>query len=227
MAEGYSFSDAYNLASHDLNGSEAVSKIQQEVVVELHEWKNLFRNLMVYALLILSLIGVSGLFTSGVNPAIILTGISLTIFFIYHAVFQGRKTKSTRSNMFLFLLITSIPVAVVLSFLKAEFGFRLAGTTGWILIIINLAIPIYLKAVKDVLLMDRTVVTLLRYTLKFTAVICSLWIPLVSCLQFFRPNVFFSFFLDDLMYLTASCFILFIALGKFYDFKLYLKKILN
>ncbi|HZG25334.1 MAG TPA: hypothetical protein VEZ17_12170 [Chitinophagaceae bacterium] len=227
MTKGYSFSEAYSLASFDLTGEEGVGKIQQETSKGLNEWKNLSRNLGLYLLLILALIGASVIFTHGVNPAVILTCISLGIFFIYHSIFQARKTDSTRSNMLLFLLVTSIAATAVLIFLKAEFDFRLAGTTGWILLVISLAIPVYMKAVKDVLVMDRTVVSLLEYALKFTAVICLLWIPLVSCLHFFRPEVSFAFFLDDLIFLTAGSSVLSLALGKFNDFKLYLKKNLH
>jgi hypothetical protein len=227
MAEGQSFSDAYRMAVHDLNTDKPLIIIQQETIMALSERKNVYKNIMVYVVFIFLLTGISRLLNPMVNPAVILTGITLTIFFVYHSIFQGRKANSNRANMLLFLVITSIPVIAVLLFLATEFEFQLAGITGWILLIISFAIPVYRKVVKDILSMDRTMITLLCYVMKFIAAIGLIWIPLILCLQFFRPDVFISFFVDDLVILAIGSFILYITLRKYHEVKYYLRNNLS
>lgn len=223
MASGHSFSESYRLASRDLNGDQAVSEIQHQTVAMLNERTNLLRNVLIYFLIFIFLIGVSTFLTPRVNPAIILTCITLSILFTYHSVFQGRKNNTYKSNIILFVIITAVPVTGILFFLATEFGFQLHGSTGWIFLIISLAVPVYLKAVKDFLAMDRTVITLVCYTLKFTAVICLLWVPLVLSLRMFRPDVSISFFLADFLVLSIVSCILCIGFRKFEALTLHIR----
>jgi hypothetical protein len=223
MASGHSFQEAYHLASHDLHGEWDIKKIQDETASLLNEGKSLLRNLISYTLIIGILILVFNLLTSGVNPALILVCISLCIFFIYHSLFYRRKQKRLKKNLALFTVVTAMPVMGVALFLVREFsGFELMGMMGWCILIISIAIPVYLNAVKSVLTMDGTILTFFCYTLKLIAVVSGIWIPLALCIKLFRPDVAIFFFLDDLLLLSLTSFVLSAGLRKISDLKLFL-----
>ena len=226
MGSGYTFAKAYELAFYDLCKDREIKVIQLETTRAMKDRKRFLKNLIIYSVIIGLLITVFNVFTTGINPALILTCISLAIFFIYHSVFCVRKSKSKRNNLILFIVITLLPVAGVMLFLANEFPqFRLIGTPGWCMLIILLAIPVYYGAIRRILKTDSTVINLVIHTLKFTAIIGLIWIPLALCIKLFRPETRVFFFLDDFLLLSMSCFVLSMGLQKFSDIRLYLRNV--
>jgi hypothetical protein len=223
MTSGHSFHEAYHRASYDLHGLSDIKEIQDETVDLLNEDKSLLKNLKNYGLVLGLLILIFNLLTSGTNPALILVCISLSIFFLYHSIFYYRKQKGFKRNLPLFTFITAMPVIGVILFLAEEFpAFQLMGMTGWCILIISVAVPFYLNAVKSVLAMDSTSTTFFCYTLKITAAISGIWIPLALSIKLFRPDVKIFFFLDDLLLLSLTSFVLSVGLKKIPDLRLFL-----
>lgn len=226
MDSGYAFAKAYELAFYDLCKDREVKAIQLETTLAMKDRKRFLKNLIIYSAIIGLLITVFNVFTTGINPALILTCISLAIFFIYHSVFCVRKSKSKRNNLILFIVITLVPVVGVMLFLAKEFPqFRLIGTPGWCMLIILLAIPVYYGAVRRFLRTDSTVISFVTQTLNFTATIGLIWVPLASYIKLFRPENNILFFLDDFLLLSISCFALSMGLQKFSDVRLYLRNV--
>jgi CDP-diglyceride synthetase len=207
-----------------LHGQQEISTIQQETISALHEGKSLWRNLMNYGITLGLLILSFNLLTNSINPALILVSISLCIFFIYHSIFQSRKQHSLKRNLSLFIVITGIAVMGVLGFLFLEFdGTGLLKTLIWSALIMGVAVPVYLNAVKNVLLMDSTLTTFFSYSLKLIALMSVLWIPLALALKVYRPDVAVFFFLDDLIVIAICAFILSMGLKKLAYLKAFLK----
>jgi hypothetical protein len=213
MDEGVSFSKAYRCALHDLCGPEDILKIQQATIREINEGKSVLKNLSYYILFIGVLIGTFNIFATQVSPALILVCITLGIFFMYHAIFCGRKKYSLQSNVSLFKRTTWIPITGTFLFLVAEFkSYGLLSMTLWCTLIIAIAVPVYLWSIKRVLNMDSTLKTLLAHTLKLTTVTSLLWIPIALSVKLFRPDVSVFFFIDDFLLLAAGSFILMIGI---------------
>jgi hypothetical protein len=224
MAKGHSFEEAYELATFQLHGQAEISTIQKETISALNEGRSLWKNLLNYGITLGLLILFFTLLTTGVNPALILVCISLSVFFLYHGIFQSRKQHSLKRNLSLFLLITGIAVMGVFVFLFLEFnGSGLLKMLFWATLIIGVAIPVYLKAVKNVLLMDSTFTTFFSYSLKLIALMSVLWIPLVLAIKVYRRDVAVLFFVDDLLVLAICAFILSMGLKKLVYLKAFLK----
>jgi hypothetical protein len=225
MTKGQSFEEAYQMAAFQLHGDSQIITIQKETISALNEGKSIWRNLMNYGITLALLILIFNLLTTGVNPALILVCISLSIFFVYHGIFQARKQHSLKRNLGLFLVITGIAVIGVFVFVFLEFnGGGLVGMLFWSTLIMGVAIPVYLKAVKKVLLMDSTLTTFFSYSLKLIALMSLLWIPLALAIKVYRPDVAVLFFVDDLFVLAIIAFILSTAVKKIVYLKVFLKK---
>ena len=226
MEKGYPFSEAYTLAVRDLNSDEDIISIQQETIRVLNEEKKIYTFPLTYVSILGILFGTFSFFSAVNNPGLILVAISLVIFFVYHIIFSYRKHKSENSNLILFVLITMLPVAGVVSFLAIEFpGFNLTGTPGWCLLVIFFGIPVYYKAVQKILSDSSTVRQLLIHTFRFLSVVSLLWILLAAILKVFKPTVP-VFFLSDLLLLSATCFILQVLIKKYPDIRLGMKSII-
>ena len=222
---GNSFLEAYQLALKDLNNDQEIKDIQQETAQTLNQGKSILKNLLVYGVFIGLLIGIFNVFTNGINPALILICISLAIFFVYHSVFFRRKQKSERSNLILFSAITLLPVISNIIFMAEEFPeFRLIGTPGWSFLIIFIAIPIYYRAVRKILSEQSTLTRFLVHILQFISLASLIWVPLALCTKLFRPNALLPSFLDDLVVLSLSCFLLSIGVQRLSFFWSYLRR---
>ncbi len=222
---GYSFLEAYQLALKDLNEDRETKDIQWETARTLNQGKSIVKNLLVYGAFIGLLIGVFSVFTNGINPALILICISLAIFFIYHSVFFRRKHKSEQSNLILFSAITLLPVIGNIIFLAEEFPqFKLIGTPGWSFLIIFMAVPVYYRGVRKILSEQSTLIRFLIHTLQFVSLVSLIWVPLALCIKLFRPDALVTFFLDDLLVLSLSSFLLSIGLQRLSFFWSYLRR---
>ncbi|MDJ1485482.1 hypothetical protein QNI16_33640 [Cytophagaceae bacterium YF14B1] len=227
MSKGYSFEEAYRCALYDLHGESTIITIQQETIHLINEGRSRVKNLIYYGCLLSCLIAPFNLFTTGVNPGLILVCISLSIFFIYHSIFLHRKQNDLRRNLFLFTIITSLAVLSVFIFLFIEFeGKGLLGMLLWVSLILAIAIPFYLKAIKRSLSMNNTMIDFFSFALELTAIISLLWIPLALSIKLFRSNVAVVFFLDDLVLIAICAFSVSIMLKKAGELKLYLQKYL-
>ena len=224
MDKGNSFDEAYRLALYKLHGQAEIITIQQETISVLSEGKSLWRNLLNYGITLGLLILSFNLLNTGISPALILVCISLSIFFVYHAIFYSRKQYSSKRNLGFFTGITVLAVLTVLGFLIVEFdGAGLLRMVIWSVLCMGLAIAVYPKSVKKVLLMDSTPTTFFSFTLKLIAFMSVLWIPLALCLKVYRPDVAVLFFVDDLLLMAICSFILSISLKKL----VYLKVLLQ
>jgi hypothetical protein len=190
----------------------------------VNEGKSLMRNLLLYGMMLFPMIGVFSLLSTGPNPGLILPGITLSIFFIYHSIFFKRKSRSDRSNHRLFAITTLVPAIAIMVFLAVELGLQeLSGTLAWVILVIAVAVPIYFLAIKKILAIDSSLLTFFVFALRFTAMISIVWVPVVLTLNFFRPDVQILFFLDDLLALSVVTFLLSGLLKKIPDIRIYLK----
>lgn len=214
MMEGYSFRQAYQKAWHDLNEDQALALIQQETSQAISEGKSVLKRALGYFLILSVFTGVFMTFTLKANPALIFSGISVMIFFIYHSVFSWRRQKSHKENRALFIGLTLLPIVGAIIFLIREFQFYIYGTSGWVLVIIFIAVPIYYLFVKKVLTENSTLRQFLIQTFQFLSVASLCWIPLASGVQLFRPDVAVLFFLDDLLIISATSLLLSLGLQR-------------
>ena len=227
LASGMDFDKAYRQALFDLNGEEEIGEIQITTISLIHEGKSLMKNFFIYAGIILSLIGAFWVFTTGTNPALILTCLSLGILFVYHSCFFLRKHKNRTSNQLLFMGITLFPLLGLLVFLFKEFpDFRILGMAGWCLLLVLMAIPTYYFMIEKYLEAGSHLSSVLMLTLRFTGIISLLWVILASSLKIFSPHVQFLFFLDDFLVIAACSFILSIFFQWFPDIRYSFKKLL-
>ncbi|MEM9832457.1 MAG: hypothetical protein AAF944_17625 [Bacteroidota bacterium] len=214
MSEGYAFHKAYQKAWYDLNEKQALALIQQETSQAISEGKSVLKRVLGYFLILSAFIGIFMTFTLKASPALIMSCISVMIFFIYHSVFSWRRQKSNKHNRALFIGLTLLPIVGAVIFLIREFQFYIYGTSGWVLVIIFIAVPIYYLFVRKVLTEDSTLRQFLIQTFQFLSVASLCWIPLASGLQLFRPDVAVLFFLDDLLIISASSLLLALGLQK-------------
>lgn len=215
MMEGYSFRKAYEKAWHDLNEDQGLTLIQQETSQAISEGKSVSKRVLGYFLILCAFIGIFMTFTLKANPALIFSCISVMIFFTYHSVFSWRKQKSHKHNRVLFIGLTLPPIIAVLIFLILEFHFYIFGTSGWILLIIFTAVPIYYIFIRKITAENSTLRQFLIQSFQFLSVASLCWIPLAYSILLFRPEVAVLFFLDDLLIISACSLLLSLGLQKF------------
>lgn len=224
ISRGHSFSRAFQLALYDLHGEEEITDIQKTTAREINDGKSFIKNLAHYSFVLGILIGAFTLLIKTINPALILTCITLSIFFVYHSIFQKKKHYSLQENIKFFKRITWLPVTAVFLFLIVEFkSYGLLAMLLWCGMIISIAIPVYLMFIKRILITDSSFQTFLIHTLKLTTVISVIWIPLAFCIKLFRSDIAVLFFIDDFFILAISSFILTTILQKLPDFRLFLR----
>ena len=211
---GNPFAHAYQLALRDLTGDEAVGSLQQETLRAVHAGKSFCKNLLVYGAVLAVLIGVFGVFAEATSPGLILPTISLAIFCVYHSFFYFRTGRDPGGNLWWFVAITALPVVGVAVFLAEAFpGFRWLGTQGWCLLLTALGTGLYYHSVQKVLAEPRTTRQLLIQLSRFLGVSSLLWIPLAAYVKLFRPGADI-FFLDELLMLSLTGFLLMLLLQK-------------
>ena len=215
IGEGYSFHQAYQKAWYDLNEDQALASIQQETSQAIQAGKSVLKRVLGYFLILSAFIGIFMTFALKANPALIFSCISVMIFFTYHSVFSWRRQKSYKHNRALFIGLTLLPIVGAIIFLIREFQFYIYGTSGWVLVIIFIAVPIYYLFVKKVLTENSTLRQFLIQTFQFFSVASLCWIPLAYGVQLFRPDVAVLFFLDDLLIISACSLLLALGLQKF------------
>jgi hypothetical protein len=108
-------------------------------------------------------------------------------------------------------------------FLAAAFpGFRWLGTQGWCLLFTTLGSVLYYRSVQSVLAEPRTTRQLLIQLSRFLALSSLLWIPLAACVKLFKPGAD-VFFLDELLMLSLTSFLLMLLLQKAPAARLFLR----
>lgn len=214
MSEGYAFRKAYQKAWRDLNEDQALALIQQETSQAIKAGKSVSKRVLGYLFILIAFVGIFMTFTLKVNPALIMSCISVTIFFVYHSVFAGQKQRSRKYHRALFIGLTLPPIVGAVIFLILEFQFYIFGTSGWVMVIIFIAVPIYHLFIRKVLTENSTLRQFLIQTCLFLSVASLCWIPLASGVQLFRPDVAVLFFLDDLLIISAVSLLLSLGLQK-------------
>ena len=212
---GNPFAQAYPLALRDLTGDEAVESVQRETLRAVRTGKSVYKNLLVYGVVLGVLIGVFGVFAEATSPGLILPAISLSIFCVYHGFFYFRAGKDPGGNLWRFVAITALPVVGVAVFLAEAFpGFRWLGTQGWCLLLAALGIALYYHSVRKVLAEPRTTRQLLIQLSRFLGISSLLWVPLAAYLKLFKPGADVFFFLDELLMLSLTSFLAMLLLQK-------------
>jgi len=114
-----------------------------------------------------------------------------------------------------FAAITALSVVGVAVFLAQAFpGFRWLGTQGWCLLLTGLGMGLYYHSVQKVLAEPRTTRQLLIQLSRFVGVSSLLWVPLAACVKLFRPGVEVLVFLDELLMLSLTGFLVMLLLQK-------------
>jgi hypothetical protein len=222
---GNSFGHAYQLALRDLTGDEAVESVQQDTLRAVHAGKSVCKNLFVYGAVLAGLMGVFGVFAEVTSPGLILPALSLAVFCVYHGCFYHRAGKDPGRNLWWFVAITALPFVGVAVFLAEAFpGFRWLGTQGWCLLLTALGNVLYYRSVQSVLAEPRTTRQLLIQLSRFLALSSLLWIPLAACVKLFRPGANI-FFLDELLMLSLTSFLLMLLLQNAPAARLFLRNL--
>lgn len=204
IESGHPFKIAYEKALFDLCKDQNIDEIQRETSVALNKDKGLIKHLSGYGLVAILFVTTYKFFPGALSTPFILTGISLVIFFLYHAVFSIRKQKSIKSNQRLFSIITFVPLLPVILFLIQEFQFRLIGTSGWVILLIAFTIPLYYQSTKRFLHGANTWSAFLSNSFRFVAMADLIWIPLIFCLKFIRPDMHIASLVEQFLMLSVG-----------------------